>query len=164
MKPIMFLDVDDTVLRFRGKTNGKPAFLAKEFFLWSLENFECRPLTMWATAGWFFEERAVQLAGLLEVHPDLVRNWKNPLGFREYKTEALNWDELKDRRWVWVEDGLLRKEIDILKENKSFPNFISCNVSHNGLRLAEVWIKLSERFHIPLPEDVKPQMRKNFKI
>lgn len=160
----MFLDVDDTLLMFRGK--GKPAPLAKEFFEWASENFELRCLTMWAPCGEFIPERVIELSDILKVDVNLVLNFRNPKAFSAWgkKTEALDFQgELKNREWVWIEDALIKEEIQILKGNHVFGNYIHCNVTANPWRLVEVWGILEKRFNIPVPKEIKERARKTIR-
>lgn len=155
-KPVCYLDVDDTLLRFpsfedkafwEANPTGAAAPGAGEFFRWLKRHFEVRWLTMWCTRGVMDVDRCFELAELLGVEPNEIREVKNPLAFVGDKTEGINWlEHTRDGRpWVWLEDDILPSEIDFLGE-KFIGNWIRCNVSEHETRLVEVQGILTERF------------------
>lgn len=164
MKPVVYLDVDDTLLRFppvpakklvhrlkKGELfEGLPAPGVQDFLFWLKENAEVRWLTMWAMRGTMHPELEEKLARLLDVPQDLIAGWHNPLDWGGtpggLKTSGINWDEHEaGRPWIWLEDGILLDEREILKEKKVFSRWIECNVSRNPQALTNVWQRLKTR-------------------
>lgn len=149
MKPVLYLDVDDTILIFPQDRDrewwkvfprGAPAPYVKEFLEWARANFEVRWLTMWAMRGWMHDELVEQLAGLLHVPVELVQGCDNPLEHNGFKPNGVNWAEhAAGRRWFWVEDGIPPAEQAVLSQHNALHHFISCHTSRNpdALRLAK---------------------------
>ena len=164
LKPVVYLDVDDTILRFPPmsakraqqyidgpeKFYGLPAPGVEQFLTWLRENAEVRWLTAWAPWGAMHEEREAELAQLLKVDPSLIADWHNPLPWYEgpfnNKLNGINWDEhAAGRRWIWIEDGILHDEREGLKERGAFNRWLECNTSHNAAALQKVWRRLQTR-------------------
>lgn len=162
-KPLLYLDVDDTLLRFprlddefwKTHPRGGAADGAGEFFRWLKRHFEVRWLTMWCPSGTMDPGRAIELASMLGVTEEEVAEVRNPhafmrfFGHRDLKTDALDWAEIDDGRpWVWIEDALLDDERLLLTWRNLLNHWIPCNVSANPNRLIEVKEILQERFHL----------------
>ncbi len=96
MKPLCFLDLDDTILLHR-----KPVHNTVAFFLWLKEHFEIRWLTRWCPDGHMPIQNVAYLSALLGVEVGCL---DNPKSFWRSKAEAIDWDT--DREWVWVENDL----------------------------------------------------------
>lgn len=154
MKPVLYLDVDDTILSFnqelliaRQATSGVAATGAASFLRWADEHFEIRPLTMWACNGKFSEEGADELSHLIGMLPEwwlklsgLPHSFGQGWGGRGDKISGINWEEhAQGRPWFWLEDDLLPSEIEFLKGRNCFDNYIRCNVSELPGRL--IWIR-----------------------
>lgn len=159
MKPVLYLDVDDTILSFNQKLmmvrqspSGVSAIGAASFLRWADEHFEIRPLTMWAVGGTFSEEGAVELSTLIGMMPEWwlgLKGLKHSFAVdrdewegiqRDDKITGINWEEHEQGRpWFWVEDDLLPSEIDYLKGRGCFENYIRCNVSEQPARL--IWVR-----------------------
>lgn len=152
----MYLDVDDTLIQFRGK--GKAAPGAADFVRWANEHYELHWLTMWWPSGIKAENRVLQLSGILELPPELIRDipacafWPIQayhVDDSQDKTNGLHWERLdQGHPWVWVEDGLIKSEREYLKSKGMLQHFIPCNVTANPRRLLKVWQLLQEKPHV----------------
>lgn len=174
MKPVMYLDVDDTLVRhpddpyqediiefYNANPDGGPPNNVKEFLEFAQEHFEVRWLTFWCPNGTMEESRKDDLANILAVPRSLIENIRNPMGFMgarqpsglftaTLKTNAIDWDEYEaGREFVWVEDDMMQPmEFQILRGYKARDNYICCNVSKNPNRLNEVMQILKERYKL----------------
>lgn len=129
---------------------GIPAPGAIDFLVWLRENAEVRWLTMWAMRGTMHPELEEKLARILGVDQSLIADWHNPLdwgvGVNALKTSGINWlEHAEGRPWIWLEDGILPDEREVLKEKKVFNRWIECNVSRNPQALMKVWQRLRTR-------------------
>lgn len=160
MKPVLYLDVDDTLMRFPNNPKrykglepfqGLPAPGVEDFLKWAREFCEVRWLTMWATRGTMHPDLEEKLARWLKVPQALIADWHNPIDWWDtpgsLKTSGINWDEHEaGRPWFWIEDEhLMPGEIQILKERKVLRHYHECNVSRNPNALQKVWRRLLTR-------------------
>ena len=99
IKPIMYLDLDETILLY-----GEPVHNTVSFFHWVLQHFEVRWLTRWCPSGTMNESQVEYLVKLLKCTPEDILQCNNPKPFRSSKAEAIDWET--DRDWVWVENDL----------------------------------------------------------
>lgn len=158
MKPVLYLDVDDTILMFppwRDKAwwdankGGAPAPKTKEFLEWAAEHCEVRWLTCWAMSGVIQEAKLNELARILGVPVSLISNFSNPLpwGGKRGKLNGINWDEHEEgREWAWVEDGLPPREIDELKRLGCDDRYYYTYTSEHPEHLEATWNKLRQRW------------------
>lgn len=155
MKPIAYLDVDDTILcwnikdqeEFNKFPHGIPATGAKDFIYWLNTHFEVRWLTSWAPCGELHPFDVVKLSKTLDINEPLLEYFTNPFPWESRKTEGIEWGT--SRKWVWIEDGLLPDELDLLEERGCLDNYIFVNVSIDRNGLLGVKQKLIERFNLP---------------
>jgi len=150
---VMYLDIDDTLIVWGTVKHGEKAPYATEFVRWALEHFEIRWLTMWCPIGSLLPKRAADLSALFsyEITADEFLAINNPMNFFRSetmnKTDGIDW---KDQRpWVWIEDGILVQERQILKSLKSYDRWYKTNVSKNKMALKETWQKLAKDFDLP---------------
>lgn len=156
---LLFLDIDDTLLRFDSSSPaheiGLAAPYAPEFVLWALEHFEVRWLTMWCPCGILEEHRAKELSGLFggKVTTEQFLAIRNPRNFftedSMLKTNGIDFTDTIP--WVWVEDNLLKSEIAVLDEHKMYNRWIKCNVSKDPKALYWAWESIANRFQLEMP-------------
>lgn len=104
-KPVMYLDLDDTILTW---AEGKPAPAegVREFLLWALEQFEVRWLTRWARDGCMAPDLVRDLGKLTGVEPERLREIQGLDWSEGSKLDGIAWVEhvVRDRPFVWIED------------------------------------------------------------
>jgi hypothetical protein len=146
---VMYLDVDDTLLVWTNDFVGFAAPRAAEFMYWALEHFEVRWLTMWCPSGRLQPHGAEELSYRFnyKVSQETFFNIYNPKMFWQDKTDGVDFED--PRPWVWVEDGLIRVEEDLLKRRNLWNNFYKTNVTHDRRMLQKTWRLLAERFNLP---------------
>ena len=117
MKPVMYLDIDDTLIDWSAG-HGAPAAGAAEFLEWATRQFEVRWLTFWCPDGELPAERTEHLAALLGVAPELLAgirglDWDGCAWAGDFergkpggKLNGIAWLEhvVFGRPFVWVED------------------------------------------------------------
>lgn len=153
MKPILYLDVDDTLLIWPGPVAGCGA---REFLRWAKQHFEVRWLTMWCPRG-DLGDRASVLATLLNMERAELAEIVNPVPFwvtysSRDKTQSIQDGAIAERRpWVWVEDPYLsRYEQEWLREYPDYAaNYYETAVSSDPEGILRTWKILSERFQLP---------------
>lgn len=151
---VLYLDIDDTLIRWTNDENGIAAPNAAKFVMWALEHFEVRWLTMWCPIGTLEEHRAEDLSIRFnrKISKETFMGITNPNSFFAagdmYKTNGIDLDDV--RPWVWVEDEILPYEVEVLRADKTLQHFHQCNVSEDPHRLIEVAKELSKKFNIPL--------------
>lgn len=150
-KPVLYLDIDDTLLVHRGICP-KAAPGAKDFLLWSVKHFDVRWLSMWFCKGYKLEHHVYELAEYFDLPPEFINDIPSPAftmegSFRDEcnKASVIDFNE----NFVWVEDGLTRLERETLRKHKAGLRHIPCNVTADPSRLGEVKFILMERFNIP---------------
>jgi hypothetical protein len=153
---VMYLDVDDTLLVFNKSWAGFGAPMVAEFIHWALEHFEVRWLTSWCPSGIMLPvtdglSGAENLSYRLNygVSTEILASIKNPKEWFEYKTEAVDFED--PRPWVWVEDGLVYKERELLNNKNLLNNFYPTNVSIDIRALQITWKRLADRFELLCP-------------
>ncbi|MBU8920820.1 MAG: hypothetical protein KOO63_03070 [Bacteroidales bacterium] len=174
MKPICYLDVDDTLLRFPNSEEPPGAAVGA----WDLINFlnkhyEVRWLTCWCPCGDMLIERAEMLATLLNYQGYIGSSGRLVLtdtielesGYKLNKGE--DWDEkielLRsfanplsfkndktdaidfDRPFIWIEDEILPIESMVLDSRGMLDCWVPCNVSVDPLRVTEVLTMLRSK-------------------
>jgi hypothetical protein len=152
-KPILYLDLDETIL-----WNGEPVHNAKAFFLWCAEHFEIRWLTRWIPSGKMDEYQAKTLWLRFErqIHWREFQKWDNPKSFWNFKNEAVDFDET--RPWVWVENRLDAHEDFLLAKSGHYSKFYVTDLRDDEdphgpeNAVARTWKRLSEDFNIPIQE------------
>lgn len=170
MKPVMFLDVDDTLLSYPG---GQAGAFVPDFIRWAKEHFEVRWLTMWCPSGdmrrpangaahWILARRLkITDDEVLEiVNPHEFPVWGSYMGFNgsyRDKSESIRamLGDTPGRAWVWVEDPHLeRSEWLFLLPPENAVNYFETSVSANDQAVVETMVLLAQRFRLPLPDSV----------
>lgn len=106
--PVMYLDVDDTLLTFNeaywrkkygAGINALPvdhivaAPGAGAFLRWSVEHYEVRWLTCWTGSGVMGEDAVRRLSKALDVPPEMIAGIRGrPWGYNN-KTEGIDFDD-----------------------------------------------------------------------
>lgn len=149
MKPIMYLDVDDTLVRWDNLRPGTPGNKAKEFVEWAKKNFEIRWLTAWTPSGHMGDYGKDRLAKIFKVEPLFFNDMDNPLswGMTDNKTDAIDFD-VEPREWVWIEDEILQREVYVLTARHKLDRFIKTNVTDDPDALIKTKAILKQRFHL----------------
>lgn len=159
MKPIMFLDIDDTLLRCIDR-DCVAVSDAGSFIRWAQQHFEVRWLTAWAVAS-MSDQDAVRLAekhqlGLTseEILMIPVQSWFGKhLALNDQfaldKTVDFDFEELEQRGFVWVENELLDSERSVLREKGWEDRFFLTNVTANPGALQQTKTLLCQRFGLP---------------
>lgn len=140
MKPILYLDVDGVLwVPVRLEVYG-PAPGLRDFMAYVLKHFEVRWCTTWALSGVM---SPVNLERLVEYTQQPVELWMQvqpSLPWNELKTEAIDWEEIEQRRhFVWLEDGLLQAEEKELLNRGCLDSYIYTNVLEDKNALLNAW-------------------------
>lgn len=167
MKPVMFLDVDDTLLGYPGGNAGSGV---KEFVRWAKEHFEVRWLTMWCPEGSISEAVDFRFGGRLLPHlaqrmgmsESELAEIVNPHAFStdlggiggewRDKSESVRamLAETPDRRWAWVEDPFLDvAEKRWLAAPEHGANYYETSVTHRADAVYRTADLLAYRFNLP---------------
>ena len=148
MKPICYLDVDDTLimfpLRYPVGYRIRTAPGTWELIKFLNKHYEVRWLTCWCPSGIMSRKRAERLADYFEnddVDVDLLCSFANPKRFMNDKTDAIDFS----REFIWIEDGLLPVEQTVLRQLNRLKCWIPCDVSRNPNRVKEVLALLKKR-------------------
>lgn len=154
--PIVYLDVDDVLIRWEGRYR-ETAPGAADFLRWLLCYVEVRWLTSWCPDGRMRDDRLEELTRVLGMQREDLEAIHNPRPFpgRPFgypsKHLAVAFDEA--RPWVWIEDEHLHKRnLDELARRGVAECYIECNTSRRPDDLARVRGILAERFGLPDPE------------
>jgi hypothetical protein len=155
----MFLDIDDTILDFNIKTKEefdalpfgiKPANGAREFLLWCAQHFEVRWCTCWTLRGDLWPDDLDKLASAFNLSKKMLASFANPNGWRENKTESFDWPEIEaGRDFVWIEDGILSRELEILETKGLLDSFIRTNSTEDPNAIEKTKHILMWRFNLP---------------
>lgn len=135
-RPVMYLDVDDTLLRYPDGREADPIVAdgAREFFAWALDVYEVRWLTKWCRTGTMDDDLVPDFCRMLDVEPNVVRSvcgldWS----YSDTKLNAIGWLEhlVLDRPFLWVEDnyGVRAQERRFLAELGLEGCWRCCNVT-----------------------------------
>lgn len=130
-RPILYLDIDDTIVRWRDD-RPEPAEGAAEFLLWALEHYDVRWLTTWAPNGEIPPDLLVDLAKMVDVPIErlaLIRglSWEGGS-----KLDGIAWLEhvVHGRPFVWLEDDNLPEAVTRFLERHGYhDSYRLCNVS-----------------------------------
>jgi hypothetical protein len=148
MKPILFLDVDGVLnvfLKSREELHPNfavalvPAPGVKEFIQFARENFDVRWLSAWSVAGYIhYPEALAWLTGLTvdEVNAIPAVRWPHNKATAAIKTAS-------DRPWVWLEDGISKGELYILKDANVLDRYIYVNSDKDSQALAKATEELT---------------------
>lgn len=138
-RPVLYLDVDDTLVRYPDRERAQPveAAGASEFLGWAVERYDVRWLTQWCRAGRMGDAQIDVLCRLLDVEPGLLRDIRG-LDWRgsESKLDGIAWLEhvVLERPFVWVEDdyGLGDTERRFLARHGFAGCWRPCNVTEDA--------------------------------
>lgn len=156
-KPILYLDIDDVILSFRGieaaLNGGVAARGASSFLRWAEQHFEIRPLTLWANeTGLFSFDNAVELEQKTGMARGFWLQLKGlPFEMGQYggKIHGIDWMEHEQGRpWVWLDDHMDPYDADFLKGRGCVENWIPCNTTREPARLLQVREVLCKRFNL----------------
>lgn len=143
MKPILYLDVDGVILTYKRLTQLGPALGLKDFMSYALEHFEVRWCTSWAVSGVMSPTNLEDLAQLTKLPVEIWLQVQPSLPWKNYKTEAIDWDEIKKgRQFVWLEDGILFEEEEKLHKLGYFHCYYYTDVLEDKNALLKTWGEL----------------------
>lgn len=136
LPPVLYLDIDDTLLRYPDGREGdpRPAPGAAAFLSWALERFEVRWLTRWCPTGEMETDRVRSFCRMLEADPERVGrirglNWMGS----DTKLDGITWLEhvVLGRPFLWIEDeyGLGQRERAFLRLHGFDDRWRHCNVT-----------------------------------
>lgn len=135
-RPVMYLDVDDTLLRYPSGREGDPVVAdgAREFFAWARDVYEVRWLTKWCRAGAMGDDLVDDFCRMLDVDVSVVHSIRGlDWSFSDTKLNAIAWLEhlVLERPFVWVEDdyGVGTLERRFLAEQGLEGCWRRCNVT-----------------------------------
>ena len=148
-KPVMYLDVDGVLWTVDdGGYSG--ALGLREFLEYALANYEVRWCTTWAVSGGMDRSRQQTLEEWTGEPVEVWEQVRPSLGWRDFKTGAIDWSEVeRGRRFVWIEDELLPEEREVLCERGIEDWFIYTNVLEDPNALLKTLAKLRERRAAP---------------
>lgn len=113
-KPVLYLDVDG-VLWDVDETGYHGAPGVAEFMDFALEHYEVRWCTSWGTSGRLRPASLELLAEWTGVAVSIWTQVRPSRGWRDLKTETVDWDEVdRGRTFIWIEDELLPEERAVL--------------------------------------------------
>lgn len=156
-KPVLFLDVDDTILGGKGPGRG-----AADFIRWCKQHFEVRWLTMWCPDGKLGQHNGTMLAKYLDMDVEELLEIENPHPFpvdayhfslpRNWRDKSVSVKamlaETPDRPWVWVEDPhAVPVEHEFQVQHKD--NYIMTDSSYDSEALIKTAAILAKRFNLP---------------
>jgi hypothetical protein len=152
-RPVLYLDLDDTLLRWEGRHPG-PAEGARDFFAWILETFEVRWLTRWCPDGILSERLAGDLAAMLDTEPSTLARIRGfDWSHSDCKLDGIAWVEhvVMGRPFLWIEDdfGVGRRELRFLEEHGLVDCYHHCNVSVDAGSLVRLHDTLRARYGVP---------------
>ena len=143
MKPILYLDVDGVLWVPERLTTRKPAPGLRDFMNFILLHYEVRWCTSWAISGTMSPTNLEYLSEITELPVELWLQVQPSLPWDNFKTEAIDWKEIDaGRPFVWVEDGLLPEEEEILHERSIYDWFYYTNVLEDKTALLKTWGEL----------------------
>jgi hypothetical protein len=139
--PVLYLDVDDTLVSWRGgNPHAGPG--AREFLLWALERYEVRWLTTWCPNGAMEDRLLADLAKMLEIEPATIRGIRGFDWEGRSKLDGIAWLEhvLLDRPFLWVEDdyGVGERERAFLSAHRMLDRYRWVNVTERPDSLSRV--------------------------
>lgn len=162
MKPVLYLDVDDTLLsmheRYYPPEKRRPASTwrhygyaapgGRDFLLWSLEHFEIRWLTWWCAWGEMEDLQRERLVKEFDLPAGTLAGVRSAcFGNSEgcHKTAGIAWDEHEaGRPFWWVEDCISERERQVLRGRGALDRWIPCNVTEDPEALRRAWGRLKQ--------------------
>jgi len=147
MKPVLYLDIDGVLWDVTETGTFKGSNGLEEFMTFAFEHFEVRWLTTWGHFQGCLDEKGLEtLSNFTKLPIDLWKKVKPNLGWEDLKTEGINWPEhVAGRRFVWVEDGLLPAELQILAERGFLDCYIHTDIFDDPDALIKTHEKLKSR-------------------
>lgn len=132
-RPVLYLDLDDTVLTWR---DGSPRAGAgsREFILWALARFEIRWLTSWAPSGCMDPGLLRELAGMIDVPVAALARIRGLDWEGGSKVDGIAWLEhaVLERPFLWLEDATLPDAaLDFLAGSGYLHCFRRCDVTRD---------------------------------
>jgi len=159
-KPVLYLDIDGTLLRFPANMireeaeafwkkypHGGPANGVADFIIWAMTHFEVRWLTCWTGIGTLDDLQVQQLSDILKVSRFRLASIVNP-DHHDCTTKTTGIDFNRD--WVWVEDELSAHEFYYLKGRGCLDRFYYTDSSKNPNALIITKHHLAKRYNLVL--------------
>lgn len=160
MKPVLYLDVDDTLLSMhssfypRINPSAKSTWRfwgfappgAAEFMAWALETFEVRWLTWWCSSHEMYPEQLERLEREFKLPAGSlggIQSAQFARGQGCHKTSGIDWK--LGREWFWVEDAIPMLEQDILRARGCLERWIPCNTTDDLYALEKARAEITRR-------------------
>lgn len=164
-KPVVYLDIDDTLVRFPhdkdkawwlAHPDGELATDAVIVLQEMTALCEVRWLTAWCPSGSMRTEGYARLAAL-GIPTELIEDISNPLPWSLRKPMAIDWDEHRaGRRWVWIEDELPPEELRELNDRRARHCYIRTESSQNPDALRNSWHIAKRRLGLSVSPSSSP--------
>jgi len=158
VRPIVYLDVDDTLLRwpedrkyYKAHPAGGPAWRVGDVLADMRALVEVRWLTSWASSGVMSDEGIARLSRALGVDAALLTGFDNPKRWEfGNKTTGIDFDA--NREWFWIEDECRDDEMAVLRGRGCSDRFIRANSSEDANALWNAWGVVLARIGYPRKE------------
>jgi hypothetical protein len=154
-RPLVYLDVDDTILRRPTPQASLPAPGVTEFLRFLARHFEVRWLTRWCPGGRMRADQLDLLCERLGMPQEELSAIANPRAFLDevgpegspVKWRALDWQAIEaGRPFAWIENALAPEDRAVLAQHGLLDHWIPCDVTARPDRLREVREILEQRF------------------
>ena len=156
MRPVLYLDIDDTLLSWA--SGGPEPVPSTECFLrWAMDRFEVRWLTKWCPTGTMSEDLLADLSKMVGVDTTGLSRvqgcaWEE----KGIKADGIAWLEhtVLGRDFAWVEnrEGVSDDDLEILCRAGFGDRYFPCNVSEDETALERTRALLERRFDEPKQE------------
>jgi hypothetical protein len=152
MRPVLYLDLDDTLIAWPHGRSGSPrgARGGRELVLWALDHYEVRWLTTWCPDGRMEGGLLRDLAKMLDLPRERLEGIRG-VDWSESgrKLDGIAWVEhvVLGRPFVWLEDehGFGERERRVLGAHGLAASHLPVNVSTDPDALASVHAELRAR-------------------
>ena len=150
--PIMYLDVDDTILQWTNEAPGAAPPYMGRFLSWAFRHFDVRWLTSWCPCGTMEDSRVHNLYNILSgqwssLREETLKGANHIDGWERLKTDVIDFS-MPLNSWIWVEDALLPEEYEILRKHDALVNWVELNVTERPNSVIPVWKSISKRYRI----------------
>lgn len=156
LRPVFYMDIDDTLLRYVEGKDPRPAPGAREFVAWAFEHFEVRWLTRWCRDGRMPEDLVGSFSRMFGVEAHIVSqvrglDWSDT----DSKVNGIAWLEhvVLKRPFLWIEDeyGLGASEQAFLSQAGFEEMWLGCNVTADPEALQMLHERLLNEDGFPVP-------------
>lgn len=148
---VLYQDLDDTIFTYNQDLwtgdGGLPIYEfnaivaapgAKEYFEWASEHFEIRWLTGRCPRGILHADLAEQMSKAIGLPAEFFSSIHGNPWFGSNDEKCAGIDFTDPRPWVWVEDGLVTKELSLLNQKGLLHCWYPCDVTRNPHALEQI--------------------------